>query len=458
MVCIFQLGSVLRAPVLRALVLLLTFSVFPGLSGASEKYAAVVMDARNGHVIHSRYATKSLHPASLTKLMMLYIAFEAIESGEIDVDKLVTISRHAASEPPSSMGLVAGTKVKLRYLIRGAAVRSANDAATAIAEAISGSEGAFIKRMNRTAKALGLHNTHFKNAHGLTESGHKSTAMDMTLLGRHIIYDYPEYYNLFARRTTDAGIKTVRNTNRKLLNSYNGADGIKTGYTRAAGFNLVASAKRGNVRIIVTVFGGRTSTTRNEHVKELLDMGFQNASAHVSLQKPKLPDYSTNEYLFVTAKTRCAVPMLRPDSIAMSLAIDDAVERAIEQGSALEDDLNTRAADWGYVPGRPSFEPVFRPRVNTRVKGPAAKLRKEDRSRRNWGISLGGYANTYLAERALVRVAILLPNPLATVGKKVIKEKYSFDAAFVDMTEVEATAACNDLRIRDVACTVFAFH
>lgn len=254
-------------------------------------YAAMVMDARNGKILHSRNADTRLHPASLTKMMTLYIAFEAVERGEISLDTLVTISKHAASEPPSRLGLRAGRKIKMRYLIRAAAVKSANDAATAIGDAISGSEAAFARRMNRTAKALGMSRTTFKNAHGLTESGHLSTARDMTVLGRHMIYDYPEYYNLFSRQSTDAGVRTVNNTNRRLLSNYKGADGIKTGYTRAAGFNLVASAERGRERVIATVFGGRSTATRNARVAELLDMGFQRAPRWARVRKPRMPSY-----------------------------------------------------------------------------------------------------------------------------------------------------------------------
>src|SRR6056300_1633337 len=213
--------------------------------GHAAPYAALVMDARNGQVLHAENADTRLHPASLTKMMTLYVAFQAVENDEISLDTMVRVSRNAASEPPSRLGLKRGQKIKLRYLIRAAAIKSANDAATAIGEAISGSEAAFAKRMTRTARAMGMSRTTFKNAHGLTESGHLSTARDMTILGRHVLYDYPQYYNLFSRRSTDAGIKTVAHTNRRFLDSYAGADGIKTGYTRAAGFNLTASAERG---------------------------------------------------------------------------------------------------------------------------------------------------------------------------------------------------------------------
>jgi len=188
------------------------------------------------------------------------------------------------TEPPSKLGLRNGQKIRLRYLIRAAAVKSANDAATAIGVAISGSEDAFATRMNRTAKAMGLTNTHFRNAHGLTQSGHYSTARDMSVLGRHVIYDFPQYYNLFSRKTADAGIAQVAHTNRRFLNSYEGADGIKTGYTRAAGFNLVASAQRGQERIIATVFGGSSTAARNARITELMDMGFNRAPSRATIR------------------------------------------------------------------------------------------------------------------------------------------------------------------------------
>lgn len=260
------------------------------LSVAAAPYAALVIDARNGKVLHAQNADTRLHPASLTKMMTLYVAFQAIERGEISLDTVVTIPAAAAAEPPSKLGLRAGQKIKLRYLIRAAAVKSANDAAHAIGTAVEGSEAAFARRMNRTAAAMGMSRTNFKNMHGLTEEGHMSTARDMTILGRHLLYDFPEYYNLFSRRSTDAGIAQVNNTNRRLLDAYRGADGIKTGYTRAAGFNLVASAERGDTRIIATVFGGLSTVSRNQRVAELLDLGFKKAPSRVALRKPVKPD------------------------------------------------------------------------------------------------------------------------------------------------------------------------
>jgi len=248
----------------------------------------MVMDARSGKVIYSHNADTKLHPAGLTKMMTLYIAFEAIKNGEISERTLVSISNKAASEPPAKLGLKSGQKINLVLLIRATAIMGANDTATAIAEAISGSELAFARRMNKTAKALGMTQTTFKNAHGLTQRGHVSTARDMTILGRQLIYGYPEYYKLFSKITDNAGVRSVRHTNRKFLRNYNGADGIKTGYTRAAGFNIVGSAERGTKRVIGTIFGGQTTAFRDKKMGELLDLGFKKAPNHVSIIKPPL--------------------------------------------------------------------------------------------------------------------------------------------------------------------------
>ena len=272
----------------------LAIAMAPVLALAAP-YAALVMDARSGDILYSENADTRLHPASLTKMMTLYIAFEAIRNGEITLDTKVRVSANAADEAPSKLGLKAGQTIALRYLIRAAAVKSANDCATAIGEAIGGSEAGFAKRMNRTAKALGMSNSTFKNANGLTRDGHMSSAHDMAILGRHLFYDFPEYYNIFSRRTTDAGLATVNNTNTRFLDAYKGADGIKTGYTGPAGFNLVASAERGGVRIIGVVFGGTSTNMRNARMAELLDMGFAKAPARATTQKPAAPAYADVE-------------------------------------------------------------------------------------------------------------------------------------------------------------------
>lgn len=265
-------------------------------------YAAIVIDARTGETLYSKNADTRLHPASLTKMMTLYITFGEIRSGRLSLDTMITVSKNAAAQPPSRLGLRAGQKIALRYLIRAAAVKSANDAASAIGDAIGGSTAGFAKKMNRTAKSLGMDNSTFRNANGLTASGHMSTARDMTTLGRHLFYDFPEFYNIFSRRSTDAGMAQVASTNRKFLDAYKGADGIKTGYTVPAGFNLTASAERGNVRIIATIFGGQSTAQRNSKMAELLDLGFAKAPANARVTKPDTPALDTEDALMASAE------------------------------------------------------------------------------------------------------------------------------------------------------------
>jgi D-alanyl-D-alanine carboxypeptidase len=250
-------------------------------------FAAIVMDGRTGEVLYEKNANARLHPASLTKMMTLYIVFQEIEAGRLSLDSKVTVTKYAASQPPSRLGLKPGQKIAVRYLIRAAAIKSANDAAAALGDHIGGDHVTFAKRMTRTARQLGMDNTTFKNANGLTAEGHLSTAHDMNVLGRHLFYDFPQYYHIFSRRTADAGIATVANTNTRFLDSYEGADGIKTGYTSPAGFNLTASAHRGSKHIIATVFGGTSTANRNAKMAELMDLGFGKARNGVKEQPPE---------------------------------------------------------------------------------------------------------------------------------------------------------------------------
>nr|WP_240335481.1 D-alanyl-D-alanine carboxypeptidase family protein [Pseudotabrizicola algicola] len=265
----------------------------PQPSGAAP-YAAIVQDARTGEVLHAENADTRLHPASLTKMLTLYITFEEIQRGRLTLDTLVTVTPSAAAKPPSRLGLKPGQKIAVRYLIRAAAIRSANDAASALGDHIGGSEEGFARRMDATAKALGMRNSTFKNANGLTANGHLSTARDMNTLGRRLFYDFPQYYNIFSRRTADAGLMQVNNTNTRFLDAYKGADGIKTGFTNAAGFNLTASAERGNVRLVATVFGGASTPARNAKMAQLLDLGFKRAPSNAPTQVPPAPNYSAD--------------------------------------------------------------------------------------------------------------------------------------------------------------------
>ncbi len=473
------------------------FVIVP-LSAAAAPYAAYVIDARSGKVLHSENADARLHPASLTKMMTLYIAFEAIEHGEIGLDDEVVITREAANEPPSKLGLRPGQKIKLRYLIRAAAVKSANDAATAIGVALEGSEAAFARRMNRTAQALGMTRTTFKNANGLTQEGHLSTARDMTIMGRHMFYDYPEYYNLFSRIEADAGVGKVYHTNRKLLRAYRGADGIKTGYTRAAGFNLVASAERGGERIIATVFGGRSTATRNARVAELLDLGFQKAPSRVAVNRPAKPQYigrgstqiirtaGDSEAQGVAGKTvrltaaAAVKTSLRPRSrpvpeAPVLIASQDDIEKAImaaqeaelaaaslpgaeqpavtETGASPENTIEVAATTPDTI------KPVLRPTDLTLAslqveEDPIQEVvtRVSTSGGRNWGINVGRYPSQYAARKILLKTALSEMSTLDGSLRKVVARSNGYDANFMGLTRETADLACRRLQSRKFTC------
>ncbi len=454
------------------------------LSAMAAPYAAYVIDARTGKVIHSRNADTRLHPASLTKMMTLYIAFEAIKRGEISLDSKVTISKNAASEPPSKLGLRPGQKIALRYLIRAAAVKSANDAATAIGEAISGSEAKFARRMNRTAKALGMSRTTFKNAHGLTEAGHLSTAHDMTTMGRHLLYDYPQYYNLFSRVTADAGVRKVSHTNRRFLNSYRGADGIKTGYTRAAGFNLTASAERGNERIIVTVFGGKSTASRNAKVAELMDMGFRRAPSRAPLRKPAPPVYAnvdntpsvnSGSTKGGAGKTIRLVGAVKTSKRPRMRQIAEVVVATAEQPNAtspisnaditaaLREAVQTPEpvapkAEVTLASAAPTLRPTLRPQTPAPVQARQKAVEQEIVTRvstsggRHWGVNVGRFPSRFAAEKVLLKTALTEMASLDGTLRKVVKRPQGFDANFLGMTRESADLACRRLAARNVSC------
>ena len=446
-------------------------------------YAAMVMDARTGKVLHSRNADTRLHPASLTKMMTLYVVFDAIRRGEISLDSKILISRNAASEPPSKLGLKAGQQIQLRYLIRAAAVKSANDAATALGEAISGSEAAFARRMNRMAKAIGMSRTTFKNAHGLTEKGHVSTARDMTILGRQLFYDFPEYYNLFSRRSTSTGRKTVSNTNRRLLNSYRGADGIKTGYTRAAGYNLVASAERGSERVIATVFGGRSGSWRNARVAELLNMGFDRAPNRVAVRKPKRPTMvaqaapNTSGIKSVRLAgliARSPRPAPRPrqePSGDMLVAIKDGVANALAEAVVADAGASGGPAKV-LAPAAPNavlsaslagalISPKPRPTAlrelvvatSTLPDEPVVVTRMSTSGGRHWAINVGRFTSRHEAEKMLLQTALVELGTLDEALRKVVHGPKGFDANFVGLSAERAELACRRLVAQNVGCT-----
>jgi D-alanyl-D-alanine carboxypeptidase len=253
--------------------LLAALAATPTLASDNPRYAAFVVEQNTGEILHARRASASRHPASLTKMMTLYMLFEAIESGEVALDDEIAVSADAADEPCSCLGLEEGDALPVETAIRALIIRSANDVALAVGEHLAGDEAGFAAAMTERARALGLENTVFRNASGLPDRRQVTTARDMARLGVALHRDYPQYFHYFGETRLSWDGRVHRNHN-SLVGRVDGVDGLKTGYIRASGFNLVVSAERGEDRLIAVVMGGPSAASRDTHAEELLEAGF----------------------------------------------------------------------------------------------------------------------------------------------------------------------------------------
>ncbi len=236
-------------------------------------YAAILLDSR-GQVLHQANADEPRFPASLTKMMTLYMLFEAMRDGRVQPDARITMSAEAATRPPSKLGLPAGYSLALEDAILAVVTRSANDVAAAIAEHLGGTEERFAQMMTQRARSLGMTRSTFRNASGLPDAEQRTTARDMALLGSRLQADFPRQYAYFSTTAFRWNNRQIHNHNH-MLSAYDGMDGIKTGYTRWSGFNIVTSARRDGVRLIGAVMGGSSWVERDRHMAELMDDGFQ---------------------------------------------------------------------------------------------------------------------------------------------------------------------------------------
>lgn len=287
-----------------------------GDASANPKYASFVIDHKTGKVLHSRYADASRYPASLTKMMTLYVLFEDLEKGRFSMTSRFKVSAHAASQPPSKLGLRRGKTIRVRDAIRALVTKSANDVAVVVAENVSGSEHAFARRMTATARSIGMSKTTFANASGLPNSKQRTTARDMAKLGRALQDRFPTYYKFFSTRSFTYGKRRYNNHNR-LLGRVKGVDGIKTGYIRASGFNLVTSVKRNGRHVVAVVMGGRTGRSRDAHMAKLIAANLPKASRGTRTA-PLLVASAGNR---VTLPKSAPVPTLRLAAVAANLTL-----------------------------------------------------------------------------------------------------------------------------------------
>jgi D-alanyl-D-alanine carboxypeptidase len=392
-------------------------AIFLPVWKAEARYAAIIVEADSGAVIYERNADKRRHPASLTKIMTLYLTFEALKAGKITLDTRFTVSKRAAGQAPSRLGLRRGKTIRVKDAIQALVTKSANDVATVVAEGLAGSEIEFAKLMTARAKQLGMTRTRFANASGLYNRRQLSTARDMVKLARALQSDFPEYYHYFSTRTFRYGKNTYRNHNR-LLGRYAGTDGIKTGYIGASGFNLVASVQRNDFRLIGVVFGGRSSGSRDRHMMKLLDRGFSilKAQRPRTAALPPLPQPKP-KLIAATGERQVAPKQSLPARRSSHVA---AVPGPAESGSASADQEAT-------IP---------------------------------WGIQIGAFKHLVGASKRVKAATRVLPDLLgkANIDIQPVKgnDTTLYRVRMTGLSEREARASCSTLKRKKVSCVVIA--
>ncbi len=308
------------ARLILAIGLLAALLVIPAKSAwAGPKYAAIVIDAQTGYVLHAHDPDGLRHPASLTKLMTLFMIFEAMDQRRIGFDTRWRISAEAASQDPTKLGLQAGQTIGVREVVLGLITKSANDAAVVAAEGLAGDEDTFALRMTQRARRLGMSRTTFKNASGLPDPGQFTSAADMAKLARAIMRSFPQHYPLFSTTHFTYGGITHQSHNR-FMDWYDGADGLKTGYIRASGFNLAASATRNGRRLIGVVLGGQSPGWRDDRMGELLDASFARRAPSRSL--PEIQQASAPAPMRTPTQpvTLASAPVLTPPPVSAAPA------------------------------------------------------------------------------------------------------------------------------------------
>ncbi len=307
---------------IQILALTFVFLIFHSLP-VHARYAAIVIDADSGRVVHEVEATQRWYPASLTKVMTIYMTFKAIEAGRLHFDDTLTVSAHAARQPNSKLGLRYGQNISVEQAIMAVTTRSANDAAVVLAERLGGTESNFAYMMTEQAHHMGMNSSSFQNASGLPDEGQISSARDLALLSATLIKDYPQYYRFFGATEFAYKGRLLPNTNR-ILKTYPDADGLKTGFTCGSGYNLIASAKRDGRRLIGVLLGAHSSSERFQQMGNLLDLGFAKSQAGAfGLPVDQLSGNHYSPPPFQLSTNRCAGSAEHMGADLSTIATDD---------------------------------------------------------------------------------------------------------------------------------------
>lgn len=408
---------------------------------AEARYAAVVMDSRSGEILYSRNADERLYPASLTKIMTLYMTFEALQRGQLRLDQKLSVSARAAGQAPTKLDLKKGQTITVQDAMFGLITKSANDAATVLAEAMAPTEAEFARMMTAKAKSLGMTRTTFRNASGLPNKHQKSTARDMAILGAALIHNFPQYYHFMSLQEFDYKGRKHKNHN-NLLGQYKGADGIKTGYIRASGFNLVASVKRGNHRLIGVVFGGQTAKSRDAHMMSLLDTGFEKIEAIYPSTVP--------------------TPFDKPLRIALGQPHDGAASVEVASVTPVPLPAPTPPASGAsvYTVSDMNATGVSVTRGSTTTAAAGSGFETDKTANMNWAIQIGAFSQKSTAENQIYKAteqsSRLLQGRRVNIEKALSDGKPFYRAQFVGFDEAEAREACNSLAKQRVSCFVVA--
>jgi D-alanyl-D-alanine carboxypeptidase len=326
----------------------------------SARYSSIVIDATTGNVLEEVNADEPRHPASLTKMMTLYLTFEALRDRRITLDEAVPVSLHAASMEPTKLGLLPGSRLSVEQAILGLVTKSANDAAAALGEMLGGSEDRFAQMMTLRARALGMGRSTFTNASGLPDPDQWSTARDLAILSRRLINDFPSYYGYFSTPSFAWHRQIIFNHD-NMLRTYPGADGLKTGYTEASGHNLVTSAMRDGVRLVGVVLGASTNGERDIHMASLLDHGFEQMDVPAIRRPVQMASRVT---LIATAHaTEIARPSLRGHTPNWAIQVGTFATEAAAHGAALAARREAEAGEPRVEPLRLRAKTIWRAQV-----------------------------------------------------------------------------------------------
>ena len=392
---------------------------------SSSKYAAIVVDARTGEVLYGKRPDAPRYPASITKVMTLYLTYEALASGRLKLDDNVVFSPHAAAQSPTKLGVRAGDSISVSDAILGMTTLSANDAAVAMAEKLGGTEQRFAALMTLRAQELGMQNTHFANANGLPDSRNLSTARDIAILSRAAMRDYPQYYRYFSQTSFVFRGRTIYNHNH-LLSQVPGVDGLKTGFTNASGFNIAISGVRDNRRLIVVVLGGPTRIARDRTAESLLLTGFE-----VQERRARGESIQVSQNFF------------EPPSPAGSL---QAGAEQAEAGPALQVMLASTVP-----PARTSRIRIVEAKTVSKLN---EKSLKDTARSGKWTVQVGSFNTRSDAREQLAIVEKRFGAHFDDARRAAEKDDGKYRARFSGLSEKDAKAACHALKAKRQPCMI----